>query len=253
MICSICQCDIHIPVSIICFPCYQPNKFHCNAITRFCYECIIRYVQLNRSVLDRDSSLKCLFCNESCNPRELDYRNTFQFDFLLHSQLCPDKTSCPYCFCEVSNIFKHLEECNSSYTQCSCGYVTLKQLYKFHYIDCPDYHYCERCDQFIKKSDWYSHLETEHEMYECFDCNEIVLISNKNIHNMYLCPYRFIRCRFCKKNICFQNLEEHFNEHKNEIKKTISDIKDMLIKLYEHYNSILREEQNYFRRYFLTE
>ena len=145
MICSICQCEVNIPVSIICFPCYQPNKFHCNAITRFCYECIIRYTQLNRSTQDRNDSLKCLFCSETCSPRELNFENTFQFDFLLHSQICPNKSTCPYCFCEVLNIYKHLEVCNSSYIQCSCGYVTLKQLYKYHFTDCPDYRYCEKC------------------------------------------------------------------------------------------------------------
>ena len=253
MICSICQCEVCIPVSIKCFPCYQPNKLHCNDITRFCYDCIIRYTQLNRSTQDRNDFLKCLFCNESCSPRDLNFENTFQFDFLLHSQICPDKTTCPYCFHEVPNIYKHLEVCNSSYVQCSCGYVTLKQLYKYHFTDCPDYRYCEKCNLFIEKENWKSHMETEHGMYECIQCNEIVPTTNQKIHDMYLCPYRYIRCRFCKNDICFQNLEEHFNEHKEEVKNNIAEIKEVLIKLYEYYNTILKEERNYFQRYYLTE
>lgn len=253
MICSICRCDVNIPVSIICFPCYTPNKFHCNSITRFCYDCIIRYTQLNRSIENRDLNLKCLFCDEICFLKELDYNNTFQFDFLLHTQLCPDKTTCPYCFFDVENIYTHLEKCNSSYFQCSCGFVTLKQLHKFHFMDCPNYSFCSRCNKFIENINWLDHLNIEHGMYECLECKEIVLITNERIHNQYLCSYRFIRCRFCKSNICFQDLESHFLEHKNEIKKTISELKDVLIKLYEHYNSILKEENNYFKRYYLTE
>ena len=149
-------------------------KFHCHSVTRICFECMIRYCQLNRSQKDRTDILKCLFCNETCDPKKLTYSNTFQFDFFLHNQLYPDKTECPFCFTKVSNIFNHLEICPSSYVQCSCGYITLKQIHKYHFIDCSDYKKCPYCNDFIQKDDWFDHLYHKHDMVECNECRKLL-------------------------------------------------------------------------------
>ena len=253
MICSICQCQVVIPVGLICFPCHKFNKFHCHSLTRICYECMIRYCELNRSSEDRKENLKCLFCSEVCNPRKLNFQNSFQFDFLLHNQLYPDKTECPFCFTHVSNIFNHLEKCNNSYIQCSCGYVTLKQIYKYHKMDCPDFKKCHYCNEYIKKENWMEHLFNEHEMIECQECKEIVKENNMIIHKFYLCGHRPISCKMCNEQVPLCNLQEHFQKHKEEIKNSIYEIKDFLVKLYEKYNEIIQEENKYFRRYCLTE
>lgn len=253
MICSICQCQVCIPVSLICFPCYSFNKFHCHSVNRVCYECVIRYCELNCNQNERSESLKCLFCPETCNLQKLNFSNTFQFDFLLHNQLYPNKTECPFCFQFVSNIFHHLEKCNDSYIQCSCGYISLRQIYRYHFHDCPHYKKCNYCEEYIPKEDWINHLYEYHEMFECSECKEIVKENNKLIHKYYLCPYRIISCRMCNEQVCLHDLQEHFQKHKDEIKKSITDIKDFLIKLYEKYNEILQEEQKYFKRYCLTE
>lgn len=253
MICSICQCQVCIPVMLLCFPCYSFNKFHCHSVTRVCYECMIRFCELNRSKEERKEILKCLFCKEICNPKKLTYSNTFQFDFLLHNQLYPNKTECPFCFLNVSNIFNHLEDCNNSYIQCSCGYITLKQIYKYHFIDCPNYKKCPYCNECIKKEDWIEHLYDKHEMIECEECKEIIKENNNFIHRYYLCPHRIISCRMCNEQVSLNLLQEHFQKHKEEIKNSITEIKDFLVKLYEKYNEILQEEQKYFKRYCLTE
>ena len=36
MECPICQDQVYIPVSIICFPCFRRNEVHCHNFTRFC-------------------------------------------------------------------------------------------------------------------------------------------------------------------------------------------------------------------------
>ena len=75
MKCYICQCEVHIPVIIKCFPCHKINKVHCNTYTRFCYECMVRFLQLNQSVGSRISSVKCLTCSETINPNHLNFNN----------------------------------------------------------------------------------------------------------------------------------------------------------------------------------
>ena len=103
MKCYICQCEVHIPVIIKCFPCHKINNVHCNTYTRFCYECMVRFLQLNQSVGSRISSVKCLTCSETINPNHLNFNNSFEYDFLLHQMKIGLKHKCPYCFLDFDN------------------------------------------------------------------------------------------------------------------------------------------------------
>ena len=253
MICSICQSDICIPVTIKAFGCYNTNRFNCHSMTRFCFECTIKYLQLNRSVIDRDEEIKCLFCPEKCYPKELNFENSFMFDFLLHAQLFPKKTNCPFCFGSYDNIFKHLEDCESSYIQCSCGYVTLQQLYPFHILNCQEFEICLECDQPIHQNYYETHLYEEHGIEKCSQCGEFIKIINRAEHDMFSCRYRYINCCVCHNSICFNDLEEHYNEHKKNIKNIIIDMNNMIMKLSDDYRNILKDENFYFTKKYLTE
>lgn len=252
MKCYICQCEVHIPVTIKCFPCHKINKVHCNTYTRFCYECMVRFLQLNQSVGSRVSSIKCLTCSETVNPNHLNFNNSFEYDFLLHQMKIGLKHKCPYCFLEFDNIFSHVEMCGSAFFQCDCGYVTIRDLSHFHIMGCSQYTKCSVCDLAIKKTEYNTHLETIHELTVCDKCNEITKIENLSAHQKFLCRFRLVRCRFCKENIEFLSLNQHLQEHKKQLEGVIENLKNLLRNMYVKYHDISREQNNYFERYFLT-
>lgn len=252
MKCYICQCEVHIPVIIKCFPCYKINKIHCNTYTRFCYECMIRFLQLNQSIGSRSQSVKCLTCSEIVNPNDLNFENCFEYDFLLHQMKIGAKHKCPYCFVDYENIFSHLSSCGSNFVQCECGYVTIQDLFNFHILGCSMFIKCHVCTLPIKKNEYTDHLETVHELKFCEKCNDIVTIENESVHYKFLCKFRLIRCRFCKHNFEFLNLNQHLEEHKQQIESVIDNIKNLLRNMYVKYHEISREQNIYFERYFLT-
>lgn len=253
MKCYICQCEVHIPVMIKCFPCFKSNVVHCNTYTRFCYECMVRFLQLNQSSYSRIESLKCLTCSETIHPKTLNYSNSFEYDFLLHQMKIASKHKCPFCFLDVENVFTHLDSCGSNFIQCVCGYVTIKDLFDYHIFACPQYKNCHFCDKFIGVEDFNEHLESLHQLTNCNKCNETINVENKSVHEKFLCKFRLIRCRFCKKTFEFNNLNEHLEAHKEQTVEMIDNMKTLLRELYERYYAISKEQTIYFERFFLTE
>jgi hypothetical protein len=61
-----------------------------------------------------------------------------------------------------------------------------------------------------------------------------------------------VRCRFCKDNFEFFNLNEHLEEHKQQLTSVIENLKNLLRNMYAKYHDISREQNTYFERYFLT-
>lgn len=253
MKCYICQCYVSIPVMITCFPCFQRNKIHCNTYTRFCFECMIRFLQLNQSASSRSDSLKCLTCDSFVSPKELNYDNSFEYDFILQRTQVPFKQNCPYCFLDVDNIFCHLEECGSCFVQCDCGHVTIRDLHSYHIFNCMNYISCFVCSEFVKVETYNLHLEEVHHQKMCIKCKEIVNIDHTHIHENFLCKFRLIRCRFCGENLEFCSLYEHLQEHKTEVEDVIEKLKILLKKFYEKHFEISREQNVYFDRFFLME
>lgn len=252
MKCYICQCNVSIPVIINCFPCFTKNKIHCNTYTRVCFECMIRFLQLNQSSYSRTNTLKCLTCDAVVNPRTLTFENSFDYDFFLQRVQMTGKEKCPYCFLDFDNIFSHLDECGSCYTQCVCGYVTIRDLFDYHIYSCSDHISCFVCSKFIKVEHYNVHLEECHSKKMCSKCREIVDESHYSLHENFLCKFRLVRCRFCGENFEFHSLNEHLEEHKEELKETIELLKKLLKKMYERHFEITREQNIYFERFFLT-
>lgn len=252
MKCYICQCEVCIPVIVKCFPCFQVNKIHCNTFTRFCFECMVRFLQLHQSCGSRSETIKCLTCDEVVHPRTLNYKNSFEYDFFLQQMQISSRQQCPYCFLEYDGIFSHLEECPSSFVQCECGYVTIRELFNYHVYHCSEYISCNSCNEYILLENYCSHLEEKHEETFCLKCKQIVDIHHLSIHKNFLCKFRLIRCRFCKETFEFHNLNEHLEEHKQELQDVVESLKTLLKKMYEKYHEITREQNIYFERFFLT-
>jgi hypothetical protein len=159
---------------------------------------------------------------------------------------------CPYCFLDYDSIFSHIETCGSAFFQCDCGYVTIRDLSRFHIMECSQNVKCSICDLYIKKNEYNNHLETLHELALCEKCNEITTVINLSAHQKFLCKFRLVRCRFCKDNFEFFNLNEHLEEHKQQLTSVIENLKNLLRNMYAKYHDISREQNTYFERYFLT-
>lgn len=251
MNCYICQCNVQIPVQITCFPCFKVNKIHCNTYIRCCYECVVRFLQLNSSVVERNENLKCLLCDCKVNLKYIDFTNAFQYDYLLQQQN-QEKEKCPFCFSFFDNIYQHIEQCESNYFQCSCGYVSIHQLKNYHYLHCSFFVECDYCNEYVDKNSFLDHLRVNHDKTMCLDCNKIISFSDENIHIQYLCQYRYIHCKFCKQSVQFCQLNDHLELHKEEIMKMIEYSKTIMNKLYKKYREIHSEQSVYFQRLFLT-
>lgn len=247
VVCPICQDTVSIPVLINVFPCYDKNKIHCFTFTRVCLTCALQYLYLKSSRESRPSSVKCLYCPATCNPQTLSLSNHVQFDYFLprvSPHLVP--VHCPFCFEYTSSIISHLSECKYMYVECECGYVTFRQLLKYHTHHCPHYRSCKVCAQIIHERDYFHHLLLEHDHMECEYCHDYFHFREIVNHKANDCPYRKIHCRFCSKNIPFNEFKEHLEVHEKKLYSNIDNLKSMITNVEKMLEYIREEKSSHF-------
>mgnify|MGYP005704392613 FL=1 len=246
MECPICQDEVYIPVSIICFPCFKRNEIHCHTFTRFCLSCAFQYLSLNVSRLDRPSNVRCVFCEQNVSPRQLTTLNSaIEFDFVLANTL--EAKQCPFCFRTVDRIFEHLKECPYMPVQCVCGYVTLRELQKYHKRQCSHFVKCTLCSEMVSRRAFQEHMQETHQFSPCRLCGDMVFNPLHTEHRRSFCEYRKIKCSICHSMVCFKDLESHYQDHVGKLESLLADLENVSAEIRAMLSKIREEIQKYFQ------
>jgi len=254
VVCPFCQDTVSIPVLIHVFPCYDKNKIHCFTFIRVCLTCALQYLHLKTSRESRPTSVKCLYCPATCNPQTLSLTNHIQLDYFLPTvspHVLP--TNCPFCFQYTSSMTSHLLECKYNYVECDCGYVTFRQLLKYHTHQCPHYRTCKVCAKTVHERDYFHHLLLEHDHMECEYCHDYFHFREIGNHKTNNCPFRKVQCRFCIQKIPFNEFKEHLESHEKKLYSNIDNLKSMITNVEKMLHYIHEEKRLHFQPLALSE
>jgi hypothetical protein len=254
MICYICQNEVYLPVELVCFPCYDRQKIHCLTYVRICVSCAIPYLQLDKSVEQRES-VKCLFCSKSCDTKKLTLDKAFVFDFLLirgdgHSN---NGHYCPFCFRIIStSITEHIRtECPQYYEQCICGRSTTREWSCLHKRYCCQHHQCSICKEYIPKKKFELHCFEMHDLLLCEKCGQYISVQSFSNHVHHSCPNRIVQCSFCTESVPFAKYESHLMEHEKDVKNVIESVRELSLRLFQKYASIQKKRTELFQNFYL--
>ena len=246
MECPICKDQVYIPVSIICFPCFRRNEVHCHTFTRFCLFCAFQYLSLNISRLHRPSRVRCIFCDQTASPRRLTSLDTaLEYDFVLANTL--EVKQCPFCFSSTERIFDHLKECPYLPIQCHCGFVTLRELQKYHRLQCSHYRKCNLCSELILKDELEKHMFDIHQFMPCLLCGQQVFAPLIMEHQRSFCQHRKIECCVCNSKVAFKDLEVHYQNHVEKLESLLTKMDILTSDIRLTLSKIREEVQKHFQ------
>lgn len=244
--CNICLEDVVIPVEITVFRCGQSHERNCYSFHRQCEKCVISYLELDKKPQFRSSLKKCLFCDETINPREI-MEDAYKKDFLFMS-IDSRMISCSLCEFEGSHLDleKHAtKECKNQMKECPCGLRDKRSivLSEDHKKDCCFFKECLVCHCFIYIADMEKHYALLHRMEVCNICSKptsLSLLEHKNQE----CPMRNLQCRHCHSKMMAHQYIDHVMDHASESKNRLTLLTDVLQKenkLYQRYTQEIRD------------
>lgn len=215
--CLICKETPLIPVELICFHCFRPNTITCSSYTRVCRKCAHDYLELDKSVLERNTRKRCFFCSEKVSTRDLSPSVSYRKDYLLMVEDVKDDYTCPYCHEYTGNqlsIDHHLDnQCPLVFIQCPCGSAIRRQDFFNHLFFCSHHERCLSCHQFIAHTDLKKHMNEKHQQESCRWCQAFICSAHVSDHETLECPERIIMCSLCHSSIRFRNMNQHLEEH----------------------------------------
>ena len=251
--CVICLQRVCIPVRITGFACGKRER-GCNSCVRICYECAMRYLQLDRSVEERKSSIKCLTCSATLDPKTVFKPKTvMEKDYLYMSM---DPCSNYRCIASASGcvyqgsqneIDRHFTtSCPYRFIECRCGeLVSGVENVRRHRSKCLFYIRCpvKECkDTFVDKYEVETHLLREHGQMICAhtECRKVVNAEQFEQHIKQDCIYRLVRCpcEDCNLSVRFFDLHHHVRNHLDTARDYLEYAKNKLKKYEEVYNRI---------------
>lgn len=241
--CPLCLEMCCLPVELSCFPCFSSTSIHCHSFTRLCFQCAVLLLQLHKPPLERQTFLKCLYCEESVNLQQLNPRTSFRIDFLVsarHHVLSEHSTykctMCPNVYPTMTALETHVwSDCGFSYRQlCSCG---------IYYCSSDNGHpcvWCAKCNQFIASEEKAIHDRENHLGFFCEACHQHVY-SNKHDHQTTECMARKVTCDFCSSSFEALHLVDHLLSHLEESNERSRCLTDVLKKEQQLRQCILRK------------
>lgn len=239
--CAICLSSCTIPVEMTCFGCYyyDCHKPSCMTFHRVCEPCAIRYLELDRAPEQRSESKRCLFCESTCNPRNMI--SSYRIDFvLLRLDTNPD-VRCPNQECSVTGSHSMIEEhyhheCPWTITFCLCNTYGTRDLIasRTHRESCIFYEKCSVCSAYVLINKMVHHYEQTHEMKVCTDCSKPTKLSMKE-HLFHECNERLLICPFCQKYLQIKEAYKHYISHAEECQHRMGILKQV----YEKENNLL--------------
>lgn len=223
--------SIRIPVRLVCFPCGQDRtRPTCYSMQRVCLTCARQYLQLDVPAERRNTSIKCLFCTETCCPRELYAEIAYEKDFFFMSldsrsdYRCPLRGDCLFVGTHQQlDVHVHTE---CSYRKIFCVHCMdyFMDCDREHKFACRGLEICRYCHVFFPTTEMEKHLSQIHHFKYCSFCKDV--ISTEDTCHESSCPYRYVTCLYCQSKMRYVMYPKHRQEEISETKKEMTRLEE---------------------------
>jgi len=242
--CMICYEKVFIPVELVCFRCFLPNELSCSSFCRVCRKCAHHYLELDRSVHEREFFKKCLYCPALCDTMRLHRDTAYRKDYTMMQGDGTEHYSCPYCGNHTGTQLKidqHMDkECPLFVKQCSCGICVPRQDYIAHMPSCAHHELCSDCIEHIETIHLEEHMSSTHNKLKCVLCDAYVLFTELSSHILHSCPERTVTCEYCLHSTKCSKMERHLEIHEQFFQQQFDDLTEKLRNALREYRKFRR-------------
>lgn len=204
--CPICHDVARVPTRITCFPCVKPKRGPaCNSLTRVCWTCARRFLELDRPKHQRSNeSKRCLTCPAQVHTSLLDEEDALDVDYITMTRddnidyACPWNDACSFRGSQQALETHLLDACPSRPHTCPlCNEWMRCDQASQHVATCSACTTCVLCADRLPHIQVPQHMHDVHERTWCNQCCVWIPAVHMERHLAHECPQRLLTCPVC--------------------------------------------------------